>query len=170
MGLRRFPKGDRKALWSPLQRRNLIPGLWGENGPPATGTSPTFLDRPGVFDPFLGVANPLLSEQGSRRKYGCAATRGKYLLPSNRNTLSDYALLGGVYCLPAHVELRGRGQSARQQPKNPARTGTPLRGAGGVHAIACSLPRGNGGSPEGAAPLRYHVGRPLWPSLLLSQG
>ena len=30
--------------------------------------------------------------------------------------------------------------------------------------------RGNGGIPKGAATLRYHVGRPLWPSLLLSQG
>ena len=74
------------------------------------------------------------------------------------------------FCLPVHGEWRGRGQSAHQRTKNPMRGGAPLRGAGGAHATARSQMRGSGGSPEGAATLRYHVVRPLWPSLLLSQG
>ena len=46
----------------------------------------------------------------------------------------------------------------------------PCEALVGYLPSARSLMRGSGGSPEGAATLRYYVGRPLWPSLLLSQG
>ena len=68
----------------------------------------------------------------------------------------------------------GRGGSAAHPRTNRLRSqplaARPREALVGSSPSARPPRRGSGGSPEGAATLRYHVGRPLWPSLLLSQG
>ena len=74
------------------------------------------------------------------------------------------------FCLLVHVELRGAVNPRTNRLRNQPVMARPCEAMVGSASLARSPIRGSGGSPEGAATLRYHVGRPLWPSLLLSQG
>ena len=91
-------------LWTPLPERAL-PSL----DSPAKGSST-------LWTPFRGCRRYVISEKGSRRKYGCAATRIKSLFRAPVGAICDrpHAAHTVQPAPPAHTEQQTRAQSASQ--------------------------------------------------------
>ena len=120
---------------------------------------------------FLGQASPAALRAGVTGRIQSPRDAGQGTTAAQHEHTSRRYAAGRCHfvCL-----CMGRGGSAAHPRTNRLRTQhvavRPCEALVGYSTIACPPMRGSGGCPEGAATLRYHVGRPLWPSLLLSQG